>query len=127
MQYPWMKHITFHSFPHKTKKKRMRQQWINMVRREQWEPNRYLRLCSIHFVGLKGPTVKHPVPTMFDYNDYGGLLKINKCKAPANRHSGNQPDGPPTDMECDHLPEEMITANDLAPHQENEVTYSTGT
>ena len=46
---------------------------------------------------------------MFDYNDYGGLLKINKCKAPANRHSGNQPDGPPTDMECDHPPEEMIT------------------
>ena len=40
---------------------------------------------------------------------------------------GNQPDGPPTDMECDHPPEEMITANDLAPHQENEVTYSTGT
>ena len=51
-----------------------------MVRREQWEPNSYSRLCSIHFVGLKGLTVKHPVPTLFDYNDYGGRLKINKVQ-----------------------------------------------
>ena len=39
---------------------------------------------SIHFGDLKGPIVKHPVPTMFHYSDYGGLLKFNKRKAQAN-------------------------------------------
>ena len=98
-----------------------------MVRREQWEPN---RLCSIHFVGLKGLTVKHPVPTLFDYNDYGGLLKINKVQHQLiDTPVINQMDPlvGPTDMESDHPPEEMITTNDLAPHQGNEVTFSTCT
>ena len=79
-KYPWMKTITFHAFPTKMKQNELRQKWLAMVNRENWEPNRYARLCSIHFVGLKGPTEQHPIPTLFDYNDYGGMLR---CKSAA--------------------------------------------
>ena len=74
-----MRTIEFHAFPRK-KQKQLRQMWIAMVNRENWEPSTYARLCSIHFVGLRGPTEQHPIPTLFDYNDYGGMLR---CKPPA--------------------------------------------
>lgn len=33
-KYPWMRDITFHTFPTAKKKKKMRKLWINMMRRK---------------------------------------------------------------------------------------------
>ena len=70
-KYPELKDVTFHSFPHATREKTKRQQWIRQLRREQdWKPNKLSRVCSRHFVNEKGPTLENPVPTLFEYNDY---------------------------------------------------------
>ena len=54
-----------------------------MVKRQNFGPNYQSWLCSIHFVGLKGPTKDNPVPTVFSYN-YGGRLNTN-CRPPPVR------------------------------------------
>ena len=61
----------------------MRKRWLDMVKRQNFEPNYQPRLCSIHFVGLKGPTKDNPVPTLFSYH-YGGRLNTN-CTPPPVR------------------------------------------
>lgn len=64
-----MRGVTFHSFPHKVRAKRLRKVWINMVRRENtWAPNRHTYICSRHFEGGQGPTDEHPIPTIFPWN-----------------------------------------------------------
>lgn len=79
-----MKSLSFFQFPSDEK---YRQIWIEKVRRVNWEPNKYSRLCSAHFeshcfvhnfklfdsLGLPRPkkaTLKHDaIPTIFDYED----------------------------------------------------------
>ncbi|KAL9951591.1 hypothetical protein ACROYT_G044275 [Oculina patagonica] len=79
-----MKHLSFFQFPSDEK---YRQIWKEKVRRLNWEPNKYSRLCSAHFeshcflhnyklfdsLGLPRPkkaTLKHDaIPTIFDYED----------------------------------------------------------
>ena len=70
-KYPWMSGVTFHAFPTTRKNPKLRQLWVRMLRRESsWSPNYYSRVCSRHFVGGRGPTSTHPVPTLFAYNNY---------------------------------------------------------
>lgn len=79
-----MKHLSFFQFPSDEK---YRQIWKEKVRRLNWEPNKYSRLCSAHFeqhcyvhnaklfesLGLPKPkkVILKPdaVPTIFDYED----------------------------------------------------------
>lgn len=79
-----MKSLSFFQFPANEK---YRQIWKEKVRRLNWEPNKYSRLCSAHFephcflhnyklfdsLGLPRPkkaTLKHDaIPTIFDYED----------------------------------------------------------
>lgn len=79
-----MKSLSFFQFPSDEK---YRQIWKEKVRRLNWEPNKYSRLCSAHFephcflhnyklfdsLGLPRPkkaTLKHDaIPTIFDYED----------------------------------------------------------
>ena len=79
-----MKSLSFFQFPTNEK---YRQIWKEKVRRLNWEPNKYSRLCSAHFephcflhnyklfdsLGLPRPkkaTLKHDaIPTIFDYED----------------------------------------------------------
>lgn len=79
-----MKHLSFFQFPSDEK---YRQIWKEKVRRLNWEPNKYSRLCSAHFeqhcfvhdpklfesLGLPRPkkvSLKpDAVPTIFDYED----------------------------------------------------------
>ncbi|XP_070548539.1 uncharacterized protein [Ptychodera flava] len=43
-----------------------------MIRRElSWVPNCFSRICSRHFIGGVGPTQENPVPTLFEYNNWG--------------------------------------------------------
>ncbi|XP_070564789.1 uncharacterized protein [Ptychodera flava] len=43
-----------------------------MLRRESdWQPNKFSRVCCRHFEGSRGPTNDHPVPTLFEYNNWG--------------------------------------------------------
>ena len=41
--------VNFFSFP--TKNQEKRQLWIKAVKRSNWEPKRWTRICSDHFVG----------------------------------------------------------------------------
>lgn len=79
-----IKSLSFFQFPTNEK---YRQIWKEKVRRLNWEPNKFSRLCSAHFephcflhnyklldsLGLPRPkkaTLKHDaVPTIFDYED----------------------------------------------------------
>lgn len=79
-----IKDLSFFQFPSDEK---YRQIWKEKVRRLNWEPNKYSRLCSAHFerhcfvhdpefvesLGLPRPRkviLKHDaVPTIFDYED----------------------------------------------------------
>lgn len=79
-----MKSLSFFQFPSDEK---YRQIWKEKVRRLNWEPNKYSRLCSAHFephcllhnyklfdsLGLPRPkkaTLKpDAIPTIFDYED----------------------------------------------------------
>ena len=123
-----MKDITFHTFPTVKKKKKMRKLWIDMVRREHWEPTRNSRLCSMHFVGFKGPTKHHPIPTLFHYNGYGGILKENKRPLPSRNRENSGPDAPPAELEASHLPpaENIITPHHLVPMPAEDITLSAG-
>ena len=79
-----MKKVSFFQFPTDEK---YRQIWTEKVRRLNWEPNKYSRLCSAHFephcflhdpkffesLGLPRPrkvVLKHDaIPTIFNYED----------------------------------------------------------
>ena len=78
-KYPWMKDVTFHALPVSNSKKArpVRLKWLSLIRRESsWQPTRYTRVCSRHFVGGKGPTHDHPYPTLFPYNNWGKFIMI---------------------------------------------------
>jgi len=125
VKYPWMKDITFHSFPSAQKQKHLRKLWIDMVRRgDNWMPNKYSRLCSIHFVGLKGPSPNNPIPTLFQYNDYGGMLADKLRKPPTVRNTPSANDlNPPPSMECD---DGFIEIADSVPDFIDEISVITG-
>ena len=130
VKYAWMKSINFHCFP-TVKSKKMRKLWIDMVRIESWQPTRHSRLCSMHFVGFKGPTKCHPIPTLFDYNAYGGMLKGKKRTLPSRHRESCGPDSCPAKLEASDHPqvphaENIITPHYLVPMPAEEVTLSSG-
>ena len=70
-KYPWMKNVTFHAFPHRNRPndRRLHKKWLEQIKRDSsFLPNKHTRVCSLHFVGHKGPTNTHPVPTLFARN-----------------------------------------------------------
>ena len=73
-KYKSMCGVTFHSFPHKLRQPRRRQEWLAQIKRKDLQPNKYSRVCSRHFVGGDGPTQDNPVPTLFQYNNYKDSL-----------------------------------------------------
>ncbi|CAC5403784.1 unnamed protein product [Mytilus coruscus] len=58
--------IRFFPFPSPANQKR---RWIDLIRRENFVPGKFSRLCSLHFIDGK-PTVLHPYPELFVYNNY---------------------------------------------------------
>ena len=68
-KYGYMSEITFHPFPTKKKAPKLRKRWLELLRREDYDPPPHHRLCSRHFVDGK-PTDDHPYPTLFEYNNY---------------------------------------------------------
>ncbi|KAK3108444.1 hypothetical protein FSP39_008084 [Pinctada imbricata] len=69
-KYGYMNDVTFFAFPTEKKDPKARRTWLNLLRRENYnDPPRNHRLCSRHFVDGK-PTVTHPYPTLFGYNNY---------------------------------------------------------
>ena len=81
MQYLHLKEVTFHSFPHATREKKQRQLWIRALRREpDWVPNKFSRVCSKHFVNEESLTTEHPIPTLFDCNQYKRPTKERSSK-----------------------------------------------
>ena len=63
-KYPNLKGVKFYSLPPKAQTIR-RDQWIRMIKRAKtWEPNKYTRICSLHF------EVGPHAPKMFPYNNF---------------------------------------------------------
>ena len=67
-KYGYMASLRFFSFPSK-KKSRLRKRWLDLVRRVDFEPSRFDRICSLHFEDGE-PTVSNPCPTLFSYNNF---------------------------------------------------------
>ncbi|CAC5419089.1 unnamed protein product [Mytilus coruscus] len=65
-RYGFMAGIRFFPFPSSANQKR---RWMDLVRRENFVPGKFSRLCSCHFIDGK-PTVLHPYPELFAYNNY---------------------------------------------------------
>lgn len=143
VKYPWMKNVTFESFPHKTHEKQLRSQWIKMVRRDKeplkdanrkiitpikmvkWEPNTNTRICSMHFEGFKGRSEEHPVPTLFPYNNYGGLLSKDTGRKTTRIQTTDA--GPSDAIECDQpVPHQQVIDNIRVPKPAKHVTVTTG-
>jgi hypothetical protein len=103
-KYPWMKDITLHSFPHATRQKKLRATWLDMIKREDFVPNKYSRVCSVHFVGGKGPTEQHPIPTLFQYNNYGLPRKSRPGRRRKIENADSDTDSD-TSPECEPVPE----------------------
>ena len=70
-KYPFLVNVTFHRFPTEKSNPILRLQWIYAMKRDSdWEPNRYSRVCSLHFHGGR-PTMQNlKLPSMFSYNNY---------------------------------------------------------
>lgn len=64
-KYPWMNGIEFIPFPTKKKNPKLRQKWVEMIRRPyDYEPLPHHRVCSRHF------TDNNNVPELFQWNNY---------------------------------------------------------
>ena len=79
-KYPHLEGVVLYPLPTKQKKRdrSRRKIWINQIKRAtSWEPNRFTRICSLHFVPeplpLEDPTV---YPTLFPHNNFGEYLII---------------------------------------------------
>jgi len=60
-KYPWMKDVDFVPFPTQRKNSRLRNLWIEIIRRpKDYIPLPYHRVCTRHFVGNKAS--EHDVP-----------------------------------------------------------------
>ena len=70
-KYPWMRDVTFWSFPSEARARTAHYIWIRAVRRgDSWRPNHQTRICSRHVVGGEGPTEDNPFPTLFPHNNF---------------------------------------------------------
>ncbi|XP_069103856.1 uncharacterized protein [Argopecten irradians] len=91
-KYGFMSGIEFFPFPSQKKAPKARKRWLELLRREDYDPNKRHRLCSRHFVDGK-PTDNHPYPDLFAYIKYKQscnprsaplLSKLSKCRDEEN-------------------------------------------
>ena len=68
-KYAFMNDVEFFPFPSQSKTPKLRKKWLELMRRENYDPKPKHRLCSRHFVDGK-PTSSHPYPELFAYNNY---------------------------------------------------------
>lgn len=68
-KYGYMKNIEFFPFPTKKNEPKLRKQWLQLLRRDDYLPTKKHRVCSLHFVDGR-PTKEHPLPELFSYNNY---------------------------------------------------------
>lgn len=88
-KFGYMAQVEFFPFPTQKKNPKQRKKWLDLLRREDYEPQRNHRICSLHFVdGM--PTAEHPFPELFAYNNYkrpeierrlDSIMKRDMCRA----------------------------------------------
>ena len=76
-RYGYMSDVQFFPFPTKKKAPSERKKWLELLRREDFDPNRKARVCSLHFVDGQ-PTREHPYPELFQYNNFKDSTKVGK-------------------------------------------------
>lgn len=95
-KYPEMAGVTFHSLPSAKTDNLRRQEWLRMIKRDNFVPNKYTRVCCKHFEGGQGPTENVRTPTLFPYNDYKKPTKRRRpnrvLEFPAQTHLPNIPE-----------------------------------
>ncbi|XP_069116882.1 uncharacterized protein [Argopecten irradians] len=115
-KYGYMSDVKFYPFPTRKKDPKGRRRWLELLRRQDYDPPPYHRICSRHFVdGL--PTAENPYPTLFSYNNYkqarNTRLSAASMKRQVNRSReelidvGGQDDAE-TETECSSLPDPHI-------------------
>ena len=74
-RYGYMKDVRFYPFPTQKKAPALRKRWLDLLRRENYEPKRNHRVCSLHFKEGR-PTENHQYPELFAYNNFKESLKV---------------------------------------------------
>ncbi|XP_061195135.1 THAP domain-containing protein 11-like [Saccostrea echinata] len=83
-RYGYMKDVRFYPFPTQKKTPAQRKRWLDLLRRENYEPKRNHRVCSLHFKEGR-PTEDHPYPELFAYNNFKESLKIRSTTSISKR------------------------------------------
>lgn len=79
-----MKDVRFYPFPTQKKAPALRKRWLDLLRRENYEPKRNHRVCSLHFKEGR-PTENHPYPELFAYNNFKESLKMRSTTSISKR------------------------------------------
>ena len=103
-KYGYMANVTFFPFPTKKKDPRTRKKWLELLRREDYDPPRHHRLCSQHFVDGE-PTKANPFPTLFRYNNFKEGVAVRSTNAMEKRAMHSRI----------HMPEELAEIPDSQP------------
>lgn len=83
-RYGYMKDVRFYPFPTQKKAPALRKRWLDLLRRENYEPKRNHRVCSLHFKEGR-PTENHPYPELFAYNNFKESLKMRSTTSISKR------------------------------------------
>ena len=81
-----MSTVEFFPFPTAKRAPKIRKKWLELLRREDYDPKFNHRLCSLHFVDGR-PTLENPYPTLFSYNNYKMSLIPRSDSAMLKRNS----------------------------------------
>ncbi|XP_056002983.1 uncharacterized protein LOC130049438 [Ostrea edulis] len=109
-RYGYMQDVQFFAFPSKKKAPIDRRKWLDLLRRDNFDPSRKARVCSLHFVDRK-PTEKHPFPELFMHNNFKESKMIRPNTAITKREHAFE-----LDKENNNCKENPQTCND------NEIT-----
>lgn len=99
--------FSFHRFPRADKNPELRRQWIAAVNRKDFEPSKYVRVCSEHFVDGK-PSEENPVPVLrLGYTKKVVKRRLRQCVAernqPSSDHEQQTESGSVEDNVCVHV------------------------
>ncbi|XP_069106901.1 THAP domain-containing protein 11-like [Argopecten irradians] len=106
-KYPWMRNVTFRSFPTVKRQPRLRSRWLSMIRRLDYNPKPWHRVCSRHF------NEESDIPELFPWNNYkesnnmrsmAAIQKRETWKSVKTVTQEDESDGQQTDVDFDPEP-----------------------
>ena len=90
-KYGYMANVEFFPFPTQKRAPKQRKKWLELLRRQDYEPKKGHRVCSLHFVDGR-PTKENPYPTLFAYNNFK-TSRVQRSDSAVLKRSATQVSG----------------------------------